>query len=280
MTIAPHKLNQSGVKHHIESFPSSRQLTFDVGKLNKGRHHVFAFMEIDVTEALQRLEQMKNNGPARASFTSWFIKCLADAVSEYPHVHAAKKGKRRLLVFDDVDISTLVEKDVDGKKVPLPVLIRDVARKSVQDVHAEMRKARDLSVVDESGYVLNGSQSRHAMRLFTSLPQSLRLLLWKVLLRDPLRQKQMMGTVVVTSVGMMGRTGWVVPSSIFPLAVALGSIIQKPGVHLGQIAVRSFLPVTLVLDHDVIDGAPAARFASRLAELVESSHSLTAANAP
>lgn len=260
--------------HHFESFPSSRQLTFDVGKLSQGKHHVYGFMEADVTEALLRLRRMKESGSKGVSFTSWFIKCLADALNEYPHVHAARKGRGGLVVFHDVDISTLVEKEVDGKKVPLPVLIRDVAKKSLQDVHAEIRKAKDLSVVDESGYVLSGGQSRFSMRVFTSLPQCLRLLLWKILLLDPVRQKQMMGSVVVTSVGMMGGAGWIVPSSIFPLAIALGSIVQKPGVHLGQIAVRDYLPITVVLDHDVIDGAPAARFGSRLVNLAETAHLL------
>ncbi|OFZ05640.1 MAG: hypothetical protein A2X97_12430 [Bdellovibrionales bacterium GWA1_52_35] len=267
-------MTQPAQRHYVESIPSSRQLTFDVGRLSQRKHHVFAFLEADVSEALERLEHLKERGSTDVSFTSWFIKCVADAVSEHPHVHAARKGNRRLLVFHEVDVSTLVEKEVHGKKVPLPVLIRDVGKKSVRDIYAEIRKARELSVVDESGYVLNGGQSRFAMRLFTSLPQWLRLLLWNVILRNPLRQKQMMGTVVVTSVGMMGRTGWVVPSSMFPLAIALGSIVQKPGVHLGQIAVRSYLPVTVVLDHDVVDGAPAARFASRLVELVEGSHLL------
>jgi pyruvate/2-oxoglutarate dehydrogenase complex dihydrolipoamide acyltransferase (E2) component len=33
-------------------------------------------------------------------------------------------------------------------------------------------------------------------------------------------------------------------------------------------------PLTLVFDHDVIDGAPAARFVHRLAELIESGYGL------
>jgi pyruvate/2-oxoglutarate dehydrogenase complex dihydrolipoamide acyltransferase (E2) component len=33
--------------------------------------------------------------------------------------------------------------------------------------------------------------------------------------------------------------------------------------------VREFLALTASFDHDVVDGAPAARFASRLREIVE-----------
>jgi len=33
--------------------------------------------------------------------------------------------------------------------------------------------------------------------------------------------------------------------------------------------------MTVLIDHDVVDGAPAARFVSRLAELVENGYGLT-----
>jgi len=50
----------------------------------------------------------------------------------------------------------------------------------------------------------------------------------------------------------------------------LGGIAEKPGVAQGQIQIREVLSLTLTFDHDVVDGAPAARFASRLKELIES----------
>jgi pyruvate/2-oxoglutarate dehydrogenase complex dihydrolipoamide acyltransferase (E2) component len=38
----------------------------------------------------------------------------------------------------------------------------------------------------------------------------------------------------------------------------------------GQIVPREFLHLTASFDHDVIDGAPAARFIQRFKELIES----------
>ena len=38
----------------------------------------------------------------------------------------------------------------------------------------------------------------------------------------------------------------------------------------GRIEEREYVCLTLTLDHDVIDGAPAARFVRRLTELIES----------
>ena len=37
---------------------------------------------------------------------------------------------------------------------------------------------------------------------------------------------------------------------------------------------RDYLSLTISFDHDIIDGAPAARFTERLKELIESSYGL------
>ena len=41
-----------------------------------------------------------------------------------------------------------------------------------------------------------------------------------------------------------------------------------------QIVVREFLNLTIGLDHDIIDGAPAARFVNRFEELIEGAYGL------
>ena len=42
----------------------------------------------------------------------------------------------------------------------------------------------------------------------------------------------------------------------------------------GRIAIREYLSMTISFDHDIIDGAPAARFTQRLKELIESGYGL------
>jgi pyruvate/2-oxoglutarate dehydrogenase complex dihydrolipoamide acyltransferase (E2) component len=42
----------------------------------------------------------------------------------------------------------------------------------------------------------------------------------------------------------------------------------------GRIAIREYLSMTISFDHDIIDGAPAARFTQRLKELIESGDGL------
>ena len=77
---------------------------------------------------------------------------------------------------------------------------------------------------------------------------------------------------MLTSVGMFGKGGgWGI--GFLPthnLGITVGGINEKPGVHQGQIAIREYLNLTISFDHDIIDGAPAARFASILTETIES----------
>src|SRR6266536_720574 len=61
------------------------------------------------------------------------------------------------------------------------------------------------------------------------------------------------------------------PHSLF---LTLVGITEKPGVVDGHIAIREYLSLTVSLDHDIIDGAPAARFVTRLKELIESGFGL------
>jgi pyruvate/2-oxoglutarate dehydrogenase complex dihydrolipoamide acyltransferase (E2) component len=74
---------------------------------------------------------------------------------------------------------------------------------------------------------------------------------------------------------MFGKgVGWGIPISN-RTQITLGGIAEKPGVVDGQIAIREYLCITISTDHTVIDGAPAARFATRLKELIESGYGLS-----
>jgi pyruvate/2-oxoglutarate dehydrogenase complex dihydrolipoamide acyltransferase (E2) component len=84
-----------------------------------------------------------------------------------------------------------------------------------------------------------------------------------------------MGTVMITAVGMIGRfNGWVVPVSIHPLCFALGSVVKKPGVVKNNIEIRDYMYMSILVDHDIIDGAPAIRALSKLSKLIENAHGL------
>lgn len=264
------------IQYEVKEFPFSRLATFDAGYVGLRKHHMKALIELDVTRAREAIKNYRNITKEKVSFTAWMLKCISQAIGEYKPVHAIRKGKNKLIIFDDIDISLVVEKEVNGEKVPLPLVIRQVNEKTLSDIHQEIKSAKEQVVTSERDYILGENQYKWAMKLYVSLPQFLRIFIWKqFILKNPLLMKKMSGTVVVTSVGMMGKvTGWVIPASVLPVCFALGSIVKKPGVVKDKIEIREYLHMTILIDHDVIDGAPAARFVSRLTELIESGYGL------
>ena len=94
--------------------------------------------------------------------------------------------------------------------------------------------------------------------------------------RDPNISVVMSGTVGISAVGMFGKGegGWGLSPAIHPLDLVVGSTARKTAVVDGRIEPRQILNLPVVFDHDVIDGAPAARFSRRLVELIESGYGL------
>jgi pyruvate/2-oxoglutarate dehydrogenase complex dihydrolipoamide acyltransferase (E2) component len=77
------------------------------------------------------------------------------------------------------------------------------------------------------------------------------------------------------AIGMLGPGGgWGIPIAPPTLMITVGGIATKPRYLNGQLEPRSLLELTISVDHDIVDGAPAARFARRLAELVEAAEGL------
>ena len=94
--------------------------------------------------------------------------------------------------------------------------------------------------------------------------------------RDPTIFTSMAGTVGITAAGMFGegQGGWGLAPLTHGLNLIVGGISNKPAVIEGRIEPREILNLTVLFDHDVIDGAPATRFTRRLVELIESGYGL------
>ena len=86
--------------------------------------------------------------------------------------------------------------------------------------------------------------------------------------RDTMTTMEWIRWVLLARLDAIVAGTWPMPSSN-QLCRLCGGIGEKPGVVDHQIAVRQYLSVTISFDHDVIDGAPAARFIQRLKEFIE-----------
>ena len=257
-------------------YPSSRQFTFDVGKIGREKHHVKALLEVDVSEAWRILRENRR-AEKRISFFAWLIKVTADCAAEHPQaagVNLMKKNK--VAWFNDVDISIMLEKEIDGARVPLPYVVRKADEKTLEQIQDEIDAVKAQSAADESDYVLGKKSSAFWMDLFTRLPQGWRVWAMKAfVLNKPRQMKAMMGNVMITTVGLVGHMrGWIVPFSMHPLCLAFGSINEQAIVKKGEIVKGQVLHLAVLIDHDVIDGAPAGIFVDDLVRKLERAHGL------
>lgn len=254
--------------YFIRQFPASRIGTLDVLHFGQQRHHIKALLELDVTKARNQL-QLINQSQKTISFTAWLIKCISHTLRDFPDLHAYLKNKRTIVCFQDIDISIMVEKESGGKKVPIVYILRKTQEKSMEAITQEIQQAKHEKHDPEKS-----SAGHHQMNkwsaLYFRLPSWLRRRIWRFFLGRPRMAQSMMGSVLVSSVGMYGKiSGWFIPTSVHPLSVGVGSIVSKPRITDGKIIPRDILHLTLLMDHDVTDGAQMARFIRRLQEHIE-----------
>ena len=258
-------MKQNNDDYQVVPYPKDRRASAVLYRSVQRKPMIHGLIEVDVTRARAFLREHKAKTGESLSFTAFIATCLGKAVDENKSVQAYRKGRKHLILFDDVDVTTRIERDVSGQKQIINYTIRAANRKTFREIHHEIRAAQ----VEDVAKALERYQA------FQFLPTLLlRFLLW-VLGRYPQVQRKYGGTVGLTAVGMFGEgAGWGIPSPTPTLMITVGGIGEKPGVVDGHIAIREYLSLTISFDHDIIDGAPAARFTQRLKDLIESGYGL------
>ena len=253
--------------YRFEKIPRSRIATFDIFDVGLGKHHINAMLEFDVTDSRAKLRDLRKKGTA-ISFNAWLIKVIGSVLQKHPEASAYLFNKERLIIFDDINVSMIVEKKIDDKKVPIPLVIEKVNIKSASEITQEIEKARSQKL-NPSDIVLEKKSTAY-QRLYYHLPGFIRRLFWRVLLKNPKAAFKTMGNVAVTSIGMIGKiNGWFIHKSVHPISFGVGSILKKPVVIDNEIRIREILNMTILVDHDVIDGAPMVRFLDDLTDYLE-----------
>lgn len=247
--------------YDIYAFPAERRTIVAGGRYGTRRSIIHALIEVDVTRARELLRASTEGGRS-LSFTAYVVACLARAVESNPMVQAYRDWRGRLVVFRDVDVVTMIE--AKEGTVAVPHIVRAANRKTVAAISDEVRaiQARPESSQQTGGLVAFGAH----------MPGFALQLAYRALRKDPHLFKRVAGTVIISAVGMFGKGGgWGITFlPLHTLGLLVGGIVQKPGVHGGVITVRDYLSLTISIDHDVVDGAPAARFVATLREIMES----------
>ena len=198
----------------------------------RARPHVTVMREIDATAMVALREQITAERPdhGKLSYNALIVRAATLALREHPHINV-QLTEDGIVQMPDINIGLAVDTE-RGLLVP----------------------------------VLHQADAKPLLELDAALKALAQRALEGRCLPDELTG----GAFTVTNLGMYGVEAFTPiinpPESAI---LGVGSIIAKPAVHQGEIAIRQMMTLSLVFDHRVIDGAPAARFLQRITHLLE-----------
>jgi pyruvate/2-oxoglutarate dehydrogenase complex dihydrolipoamide acyltransferase (E2) component len=260
--------------YRIKPFTKHRQnIALVIGE-GWRKHSVHIFVEVDVTDARKKIRKLFEKTGEKYSITGWICKCIAQTLCEHKDLNAYRLGRRKIVVFDDVDIGIPVEKIVNGEPRVLGYVLRKANEKTVSEITKELRDVQKEEV-DESTSVL-GKNLTNFEKFVLKSPLFIKKLFLVLFRRNGLIKKKHFGTTGVTAIGMKGKfAGGAIPmGAATSILVVVGGITKKPGVINDEIAIREYLHLTITADHDIVDGGPLARFVERLTELIENAYGI------
>jgi pyruvate/2-oxoglutarate dehydrogenase complex dihydrolipoamide acyltransferase (E2) component len=245
----------------VRPFPSNRRLVTAAMRAGRRKMPMYGLIDVDVTEASRLLAS--HHPPC--SLTAFVVASVARAAAAHPEVHAYRNWRGQLVAHHHVDVATMVEISTPQGPFAIPHVLRDADIRGVPGLTAELRCVKREPSASSSGRWLERAAPA-ATRIPGTVPA-----LYAVMARS-VTARQRIGTVAVTAVGMFaGGAGFgVTPLTLMSLEVIVGGMSQRPRVVDGQVATRDVLDLTLAIDHNVVDGAPAARFVAEFRELLES----------
>jgi pyruvate/2-oxoglutarate dehydrogenase complex dihydrolipoamide acyltransferase (E2) component len=248
--------------YRVVPFTMNRQMVAASASVGREQNNIHTITEVDISEPRRLIREHGQRTGEKLSLTAYITTCLAQAIAEYPNLNSFRKGKN-LIILDDVTISVLVEREINGEIVPEHLGIRAAQTKTHWQIHEEIRAAQE-----HGEDALGGLSGITWLRFIPAF-------LFRTFIRVASGNIQMMaryGAIGVTAVGMFGNKNqalWLIPLvGGATVAVAVGGIVERPCVKDGQIETREHLCLTVTFNHDIVDGAPAARFLKRFSELL------------
>ena len=192
--------------------------------------HFYVTAEIDMEPAMSFREQLNTAADSKISFTDVLIKAVASTLIRHPNINATYLGNT-MRQFGEAHIAVAVALE-HGLVTPV---LRNCEQKTILQINSELQ---DLA---------ERARSRK------------------------LKPEEYQGaTFTISNLGMYGVEEFVaIVNPPEGAILAVGSIIEKPVVKKGQIAIGHTMKVTLSSDHRIIDGAVAAKFLQDLKVVIE-----------
>lgn len=216
---------------------------------------MFGLVEADLTEPLRLMGEHRARCGERLSVSGYVAGCLARTLAEFPELNAFRRG-RSLVILDDIIVVVLLERGADGESSIGYLPIHHADTKSVAEITREIRAEQASPPRVYAG-----------QRLLDRMPRPLIPLVMRLITRKNIAWALRFGTAGVNNTGFGDLPGWGFAPGVGTVAVTIGGITRRT---LPDHTERCTAHLTLAFDHDVVDGAPAARFAVRLLDQLAS----------
>jgi pyruvate/2-oxoglutarate dehydrogenase complex dihydrolipoamide acyltransferase (E2) component len=222
--------------------------------------------EVDISEPRRLIKAHFEKTGLKLSLTAYIVYCLAQVIRENPHLNSFIR-RNRLITLDELTIGVLVEREFDGEKAPEHVSIRAAQDLTLRQINEQIREFKNQAATrlgTASGMAWIRFIPGFLLRTFVSMADR------------NLKMARRYGKVAVTAVGMFSREPvWFIPHGSGTVLITVGSIEQRTVFVENNQETREFLCLTASFDHDIVDGAPAARFMNQFLETVKSGRYLT-----
>jgi len=240
---------------------------------NPGDPSIYAKMNVDATEMLERIERLSQDGEPLTPLIL-VIHAVGHAIEQNPSLNSVLRWGR-LHRRRGVNIAVPVLPDSSGED-RTAVLIRDCDLKSEVELADELRarsseirrgEDRDFEATKETLSRVPGLLIRPVIRFLGFLLYTLNF--WHERIGVP---KDAFGSAQVTSVGAFGIEegyGPLDPYSRCPMMVVVGRLEQVARVIDGQLAIRPMLSICFTFDHRIIDGMGCARVMNSIRSRLE-----------
>jgi len=191
---------------------------------------VMITMEASMSRVVEQRENLRGRGAEDVSITAYVVKAVAKALEEHPMINSSLE-QDELRLYGDINVAVAINTP-DGLVAPV---IPQTNKKPVLEVSRQIRSLTDramqntLSVLDLTG-----------------------------------------GTFTVTNLGGFG-VELFAPVINPPQCAILGfgKTSEKPVIVGKEVRAMPMTTLSLVFDHRIVDGVPAARFLQRVKELLE-----------
>jgi hypothetical protein len=232
------------------------------------RNYLHFLAELDASGMDRFRQNAKHSGSHVPTYTAFVVKAAAIALREHPHLNCMIQERpfsTKLIPLHDVTATVAVERLVDGVDMVFAPMIKNPDDRALADMTQELRwfAAADVNDVPEfRQFVSLVKVARYLPTLVGRLFRlsSLSVKLWR---------KYRGGAFAVTSPAKYGGCDQVLPPWPWPLTFSFGAVKERPFVVDGQLSVRKTMRLTITVDRRLANGAPLARFAERMKELLE-----------